>query len=269
MRVIMATVFCAVTSAPVFACGADTDCMLGERSYRIALPEGYDGSTDVPVVVFAHGYRGSAAGVMRNGSLRGLASDLGAALIAFNSKEGMWDLPHHPHYTQSDGSEEFAYADAVLDDAIARFPLDAERIMLTGFSSGGMLVWNLACARSDRFAGFAPIAGTFWLEPPDECDMPVASVVHIHGDADKTVPLTGRAIADTKQGEVAEALAMYGAFGGFGPMGPPVSRPGLTCEESTNAEGDLLSFCLFEGGHSFRTEHVRYAWERLSAAGRL
>ena len=269
MRVALLSLCLSLAAAPAIACGAETDCVVGDRSYRIALPEGHDGSTIVPVVAFAHGYQGSAAGVMRNGSLRRMVSDLGAALIAFNAEDGSWNLPNHPRDRDSDGSREFAYVDAVLDDAAARFALDSDRIMATGFSGGGMLVWNLVCARSGSFAGFAPIAGTYWLEPPEVCDMPVASVLHIHGNADKTVPLDGRAIGDTKQGEVDEALAMYRAFGGFGPPQRTDNDAGLVCDESTNPKGDLLSFCLFEGGHSFRTEHLRYAWDRLKRAGKL
>ena len=33
---------------------------------RIAMPDGHDGVTPVPALIWAHGYRGSAAGVMRN-----------------------------------------------------------------------------------------------------------------------------------------------------------------------------------------------------------
>lgn len=265
----LVTVFIGILGvSPVLACGSDTDCMVGERSYRIVMPERHDGVSKVPVIAYAHGYQGSAAGVMRNGSLRGLASDLGAALLAFNSAGGSWILPNHPRQMDSDGAAEFAYVDAVLADAAERFSLDTDRIMATGFSGGGMLVWNLACARSGRFAGFAPVSGTFWLKPPTTCTAPVTNIVHIHGDRDKVVPLDGRPIGPTKQGEVSEALALYKDFGRFGT--PEDNTYGsLRCEERSNTEGKLLEFCLFPGGHSFRTEHVRHAWQRLVDAGQL
>jgi len=266
-RLFLSFIF-AVTASMVAACGPDTDCMVGDRSYRIVLPEGHDGVTEVPVIAYAHGYQGSSAGVMRNGSLRRLASDLGAALLAFNSAEGSWILPNHPRQMDSDGAAEFAYVDAVLADAKARFALDETRIMATGFSGGGMLIWNLACARPGSFAGFAPVAGTFWLKPPETCAAPVTSIVHIHGDADKVVPLDGRAIGPTKQGEVSQALALYRGFGRF-EAAVQATYDGLRCEESQNAKGKILDFCLFSGGHSFRTEYVRHAWDRLVKAGQL
>ena len=65
MRVLAIFLTTGVLAGPALACGPDTDCMLGDRHYRIAMPEGQ--STDpVGAVVFAHGYRGSAAAVMQN-----------------------------------------------------------------------------------------------------------------------------------------------------------------------------------------------------------
>lgn len=267
MRSMMAAIL-AVVAMPALACGPDSDCLVGDRSYRIAMPDGHDGATHVPVIAYAHGYQGSSAGAMKNGSLRRLATDLGAALLAFNSNGGSWILPNHPRQMDSDGAAEFAYVDAVLADAMARFAIDEARIMATGFSGGGMLIWNLACARSGSFAGFAPVAGTFWLKPPETCSAPVTSIVHIHGDADNVVPLDGRPIGPTKQGEVSDALALYTGFGAF--EAPEAATYGdLRCEERGNATGQILDFCLFPGGHSFRTEHVRHAWDRLKEAGQL
>jgi polyhydroxybutyrate depolymerase len=242
--------------------------MVGERYYRIALPEEHAGTQPLPAIVFAHGYRGTAQGVMNNGSLRRMASELGVALIAVKSGDQDWVIPNAPRHPDTDGSEEFAYFEAVLEDARARFGVDRARVMATGFSAGGMMVWNLACSMSDSFAGFVPISGTFWLEPPESCDTPVSSIIHIHGDDDPTVPLEGRPIGPTRQGEVDEALEMYAAFGDFG-AAARASYGDLDCAERVNGAGEVLAFCLFEGGHSFRTEHVRFAWEKLRAQGQL
>ncbi len=256
------------STMPALACGPDTDCALGERHYRIAMPDGHDGASKVGAIVFAHGYRGSARGVMRNGSLRRLASDLGVALIAVKSASDDWILPNAPRRPDVDGSEEFNYLDAVIADASSRFDIDTGRMMMTGFSAGGMMTWNMACHRPAMFAGFAPISGTFWLTPPETCAGPVANIIHLHGDADPTVPLGGRPIADTHQGDVMDSLAMYAAYGGFGP--PQTSSTAqLSCQDRSNAAGDMLSFCMFEGGHSFRTEYVKYAWDTFAAKGKL
>ncbi|MGD9294129.1 MAG: polyhydroxybutyrate depolymerase, partial [Roseobacter sp.] len=104
MRVAMILAAMAFSATAAYACGPDTDCLIAQRSYRIALPESYNASKKVPAIVFAHGYKGTAQGVMRNVSLRRLASELGAALIAVQSDGPGWDLPNGPRTPDSDGS---------------------------------------------------------------------------------------------------------------------------------------------------------------------
>lgn len=248
------------------ACGTDSDCPIGERHYRVQWPE--DARAPVGAILYAHGYRGSAAGVMRNRSLRRMAEEEGLALIALKSLDQDWVIPHAPRHAGTDGAREFAYVEAVLTDVARRFPLDRDRVIGAGFSSGAMLMWNLACAMPGRFAGIIAVAGTFWQRPPDACATPVASLVHVHGESDPTVPLGGRAIRETWQGDVREALAMYRRLGGFGAAQAPAPE-GLTCEGWRNDAGEILEFCLHPGGHSLRTDYIRSGLDRLRAAGRM
>ena len=268
LRLIAIAFLLQLPASIALACGPDENCPIGDRFYRIAMPEGHDGTTPVGALVWSHGYRGTAEGVMRNGSLRRMVSDAGLALIAAQGVNGSWTLPYGPRTFDSTGASEFAYFDAVLDDASNRFKIDRSRVIASGFSAGGMMVWNLACSHPKNYAGFVPMSGTFWLQPPDTCTPPVSSIVHIHGDADRTVPLTGRAIGETKQGEVSDALSSYTKFGGFGSL--KASKSGaLRCEDRQNASGNILEFCLFPGGHAFRTEYLRYGIDRLRAAGQF
>lgn len=269
MRVLpTALVLSLFLTPPAPACGPDSDCMVGDRTYRIAMPGDHDGSTPVGALIWAHGYRGSAAGAMRNGSLRRMVSDAGLALIAAQGIDGSWDLPNGPRTMDSTGAAEFAYFDAVLADAGSRFGLDRDRIVAAGFSAGGMMVWNLACLHPAPFAGFVPMSGTFWLKPPATCAAPATSIVHIHGDADRTVPLDGRPIGPTRQGKVSDALALYRDFGRFGGARDRTAGD-LSCRVEANPTGEILEFCRFDGGHSFRTEHLSHGLDALRAAGRL
>jgi polyhydroxybutyrate depolymerase len=254
-------------STQAFACGDQSDCMVGERSYRIAMPPGVEPGS-VPAILHVHGFRGRASGTMRNMGMRRLAREYGVALIAVQSDGPGWDVPNNPRNPDSDGQAELAYFDAVRADAVARFGLDPERIIATGFSSGAMMIWNLACARPQDYLGFVPVAGTFWKAPPESCTAPAANIMHIHGDNDTVVPLMGRAIRSTRQGAVPEALQMYAAFGEFD--APQSTRyPGLACKQRTNPEGAVLEFCIFSGAHAFRTDHLRIALDLFRSQGRF
>ena len=75
----------------------------------------------------------------------------------------------------------------LLDDIVARYNVDKERIYLTGLSMGGYGSWALASEYPKRFAAVAPICGggnrimAFRLK-----DMPVWA---FHGAKDSVVPL--------------------------------------------------------------------------------
>jgi len=96
---------------PALACGIDSDCLVDDgRSYRIRMPETETSTGEaIGAIFFAHGYRGSAAGVMRNKSLGAMADQLGVALIALDAAGEDWALAGAPH--PGEGQNELTYVD--------------------------------------------------------------------------------------------------------------------------------------------------------------
>ncbi|WP_224816794.1 PHB depolymerase family esterase [Hasllibacter sp. MH4015] len=262
MRLILAA-FLALTASPALACGPETDCsVLGDRTYRYYMPEGVDG----PVGAFfhAHGYRGSANGAMRNASLRAMADRLGMVFVAINADADDWNLAHRPRNPGQSEAAEYDYVNAVIEDVAGRVDLDRDRLIATGFSAGGMMTWTLACGMGgDVFAGFVPYAGTFWAPVPESCPAPPAHIIHIHGTEDRTVPLAGRPIGQTHQGDVMRAIEMYGRH--MQVLQPvPLDFPyGTSCAAGFNLDGIGLTLCLFEGGHSYSVDRVEWAIEQI------
>ena len=143
--------------------------------------------------------------------------------------------------------------------------LDPSKLVFTGFSAGGMMTWTIACGMAERFAGFIPMSGTFWAPVPPDCTAPPTNIVHIHGTQDGVVPLSGRAIGATRQGDVDQALAMYGRHGGFGESQASYTVSDMTCTPRGNGGGNILELCLFDGGHGFSTQRLRHGYERVMA----
>ena len=255
---VMALCF-ALTPLAATACDATSDCIVAQGTYRISLPA----STGKPIgaIVFAHGYQGSAKGTMKNKSLLKMAADRGVALIALDAGADDWNIPNAPGESTKP-RDEMAYLDAVMADAEAQFNVDPARVVITGFSAGGMFVWNVICERGDKYAGYIPYSGTFWKGPPASCPALAQNVIHIHGTADTTVPMTGRAIADTRQGNLAEVMAMYSRDKGFAP-GAGYSMADLTCSHSVSAADKRLDLCVFDGQHSFTSERLAAAYDVL------
>jgi len=265
---IAAVALAAVAAPQAQACGRDSDCLIGERTYRIALPEGHDGTTPIGAIVFSHGYRGTANGIMRNKALTGLADKLGVAFIAAQADGPEWVIPGIPSHDLRDGIDELAYFDALIEDVAARFAVDPTRLVASGFSSGAMMVWHLACYRGAAFMGFVPMSGTFWEPVPETCPAGPVNLIHYHGREDPVVPLTGRQVKDAHQGSVSEAIALIARAGGYRPV-ETGETPGLECSKQVTEGGKLLELCLFTGKHQLKTRHLVRAWRIFEAsAGR-
>ncbi|WP_343559348.1 alpha/beta hydrolase family esterase [Kiloniella sp. b19] len=249
------------------SCGETEPCMVSNGFYNITLPENHTPASEEPVaaIMFFHGWQGQSSAVMRNKSLVRLARRLGVALIAPNGEGKTWSYPGSPRQHRN----EFDFIRAVREDAIERFNIAPDRIMATGFSMGGSMVWNLACFSGEDFAGFAPVAGAFWEPLPERCPSPVPNMVHVHGTSDTVVPIAGRPIGlQWKQGDMWESLAVWQKQGQFEASDENLAEDGrLTCQIWTDrAPSDLFEVCLHSGGHSIRTEWVERAWQKLSEA---
>ena len=262
---ILTLILAAFAMNPSHACGRESDCMIGERTYRIAMPE--DAANKPGAIIFNHGYRGSAAGIMKNNNLVNAATRMGVALVAPKSAYEDWDIPNSP--SEKPGDSEYPYFEKLKADLVEKHGIDPDRIMVTGFSAGGMMTWELACRRGNLFAAYAPIAGTFWDPVPASCETLPQPIIHMHGTSDKIVPLKGRPIGNTRQGDVYEAMKLAAPKETYGKWNSMGEGAGLTCQGRTRSQTEFLQFCVHPGGHTIRAAWIVRAWKEFEKAGVL
>lgn len=203
--VLLGAVLLSAGAARALDCGGDTrPCRIASGEYHIAVPDGWQGG---PAVIFLHGYGGTGAKVIRNTDLVKRFTGRGYAVIAPTALP--WRDGKPADWALRDGWLTYPRNDVrfirdVLADAVARATLDPDRVLLTGFSRGGSMVWEVACLTPSLVRGYAPIAGGFWLPATGDCAGPV-NMLHIHGFADKVVPLEGRRIENPEFGSFTQA----------------------------------------------------------------
>lgn len=130
-----------------------------QLGYLLYLPEDYDTDTGKrwPLIVFLHGMgkRGDDLElVKKHGPAKILDAEEGALpeLTSF-----IVVSPQCP--ADSFWAAETAALNALLDEVMARYAVDASRVYLTGLSMGGYGTWHLAVESPQRFAAIAPICG--------------------------------------------------------------------------------------------------------------
>ena len=171
------------TAPPDPAAPATIDVDGIERTYYFTPPAD-DGAS---LVIMLHGSQQYAAAARMRYHWEDVAAAEGIA-VAYPEGSGLtWNAGGCCGPARADQVDDVGFILALVDQLIADYDLDPSRVFVTGFSNGGMLAYRLAC-ESDRFAAIAPVGATLVIE----CGEPSpVSVLAIHGDADRAVPLGG------------------------------------------------------------------------------
>ncbi len=228
---------------------ATDPCEVPLGTYHIQTP---DTPGPHPAVVFLHGAGGKGTGILRMGKSfldRGYAVIGPNGLKRPNSRFGSsWFF--HPDRPKL--RNEMAFMREVIADAAVNHDIDADEILLSGFSIGGSTASYLACEDPSLAKAYAPVAGGFWRPHPEACNGPV-DLLHTHGWRDKTVPLEGRPLrsGELYQGDIFVTLQIWRGENrcdgmradSFETSGDFWRRSWDTCQEGS------LEFALHQGAH--------------------
>ncbi|MBN8938826.1 MAG: hypothetical protein J0H01_05015 [Rhizobiales bacterium] len=250
-------------------CPVEAPCHVATGDYVLRLPANWDGRTPLPLLMFFHGFADTPAGVLANSDIGSLADSQNLLLVLPAGLDRRWYVrPGAPA-----PRDDLAFATAVLDDVMARYPVDPRMVVAGGFSAGGFITWNLACYRPGRFTGFLPVAGAFWEPVPEgPCPGGPVRLRHVHGRWDGTVPLAGRRVgAGAKQGDVRASLAALIRTDHCATVPAQSEEHGQACSTWRGcAAGGALAFCSHPGGHEVKARWLAegLAWLRALDAPR-
>lgn len=123
------------------------------------------------VIFDVHGLSMDADQQDRNTRMRALGAEHGYLVVQPNAPNRAWSGPAHD-----------AGVWAFMQDVVAAYQADADRLHFMGFSQGGDLTLRMLCAHADELASVAP-AATNGLDCPE---LPAAEVAifHMHGTGD-------------------------------------------------------------------------------------
>ena len=173
-----------VTEFTLTAGGAD-------HPVRVFVPSSFSGEV-LATVIDWHGLGGNGPQQAAITRYEEVAETEGFIVVhptgvpAVGDDRNSWQLVSLP----GDGArDDLAFADQLIDDLIAGWCADPNRIYSTGMSNGGFFTARLVCEMADRLAAASSVAGLYHL---DDCtpSRPVPYLAY-HGTADSVVPFDG------------------------------------------------------------------------------
>ena len=171
------------------------------RTYLEYLPEGFDNTQNLPLVMSFHGGGGQAQEQLGIADLRDRADEDGFVLVYPDAipdpnDDGStnWQvvvsgtLP----FTVPNPHSDIDFVDALIDKMATTYNIDTTRVYAMGYSNGGGFSFDLACRLNHKITGIGVAARTMYAESFAECNVVHPTpVVTILGTNDFASPYDG------------------------------------------------------------------------------
>ena len=217
------------------------------REYILYVPDSYDGSFSVPVVLNFHGFSGDAYQYMNEGDMR-LLSESETFILIY--PQGL-DLDGEPHWNACPNGgdnksdiDDFGFIETLIEEVSSNYNIDLKRIYAVGYSNGGMMAYGLANHKSELMAAVASVSGAMLdCTGPTSHPMPV---IHLHGTDDFDLPYNGNNYYNSVQ----NTLDYWTNFNNTN------SEPIVNFDNS--GEISIEHYIYDNGNNSVSVEHYKY-----------
>lgn len=197
--------------------------------YAIALPNELDSDRPVPLILALHyGWQGEVPRYYGKGFLQQMIApafaELGAVVLAPDCPDSDWHQPLSERALLS-----------LIDLTMSEYSIDADRIVITGFSLGGMGTWFMAAEHPDLFSAAIPMAAPPIVERPEG---PLSSLLETFFDSGEVAVREG-----------VDAVPVYALHGSNDEVIPlaPVQR----AIERLKGQGNPIEFVVVEGASHY------------------
>ena len=218
-----------------------------EREYILYVPNSYDGTSAVPLLLNFHGFGGSASQFINDADMRAEA-EANSFILVYPQGSCLNGASHwNPCPIDGDNkstADDVGFVEAMISEISSQYNLDMERIYAAGYSNGGMMAYGLANYKSDLIAAVASVSGTMLnCTGPTSHPMPV---VHLHGTSDGVVSYNG----SNDWNSVQSTLDYWTSFNNT------ISTPSINTD---NTSGMTIEHYVYgQGDNSVSVEHYKY-----------
>lgn len=249
-----------------------------ERSYLVYKPGRK--VTQAPVLFVLHGSQGTARGLRKLTGLQfdRLADEVGALIVYPQGYEDHWnDCRGSADYAANrEDIDDVGFFLAMVGELRSEFGADPSRVIVTGASNGGQMVYRLALERPDAVKAAVAVAANLPVAENLDCSSrgkPV-NIAIINGTNDPVNPYGGGVVSvlgNTSRGAVQSATdsaAYFARLAGY--QGEPVvteladirqdddGRPRL--HEWSGGEYRVRLYELIGMGHNVPSTKVHFGW---------
>ena len=133
-----------------------------ERKYIIYTPQGYDGTSKLPLLLNFHGFSGLAGEYMSYTNMTPIADSENFILVYPQGSD--LDGSSHWNAALSGGDnksevDDLGFIEALINKLSSENLIDTNRVYAVGYSNGGMMSYALACYKSNLISAIGSVSG--------------------------------------------------------------------------------------------------------------
>ena len=196
------------------------------REYILHLPEALP--EEAPLVLFLHGYGGSARAYSWLG-MKQQADALGFAVVFPQGSPDKDGATHWNAQLDISSTDDIDFLTALAQDLQQEHDLDPQRTYTSGISNGGFMSYALVCQAPEVFHAAGSVIGTMSGETWESCPAAPVPILQISGTEDDIVPIDGSMDPEGGWGGAPEMSAIMAHW---------VSTNGCTDSVSINVDDD-------------------------------
>lgn len=162
------------------------------RSFVLHVPQTFDGTRPVPLIVDLHGLGSSGMNELQNSPYPAITDPEGVVLAFPDGLKGPLGSAWNMGPCCVADVDDVGFIRALVAQVQSSACIDSRRIYAVGVLTGGGMVYDLACRSADLFAAIAPAAFDLLQEDVDDC-LPSRPITEIsfRGTDDPRVPYAG------------------------------------------------------------------------------
>ena len=168
------------------------DDNFGGRNYKLRVPPAASSGDLLPLVVSMHGFTQNAAAQQAQTGMNDVADTANFFVLYPNGTLTFFFLRGWNASLGGGGVDDVGYLNSLVDNLIANYNIDPDKIFATGFSNGGGMSVALACATPGRYKAISPVGAAIDPGNAPLCNLSdYPALIQFHGTSDAIVPFAG------------------------------------------------------------------------------
>jgi polyhydroxybutyrate depolymerase len=235
-----------------------------ERDYEVYLPQNLQ--ENIPLLVGLHGYSETVSWFNAYSNMDELVDSEGFILVLPKGIDLSWNVGiEYCPLRSFPNTNDVGFISALIDTLYQQYSIDLKRVYGFGFSTGGEMVYRLACEIGERFAAVA-VVGSSLLDAAENWKPNKAMpVLHIGGTKDMYALYNGPGSMPVnttdEEWSVKKTLDYWIDKNQCDLEGDTVNLPDLVLGDSCTAQKitfggcsnntEIIHFKIIDGGHSW------------------